>query len=134
MAGVEMAWRLAPTLLSAVSFAVIKGIATRQLKGSLISKEAKPTEVEALGDRAVGFLHALVSSMAALWLMGVEQSTGVGLDAAHLCEPMPGFRQLSAFSSGYFLFDLVRRPYGSCPFLTRAACLRDCSASLCPIS
>ena len=106
--GMEMAWRLAPTLACAVSFAVIKGTATRQLKGSLISKDAKHTEVEALGDRVVGFLHALVSSMAALWLLGVEQTTGVGLDAAHLCEPMPGFRQLSAFSSGYFLFDLVR--------------------------
>jgi hypothetical protein len=45
-----------------------------------------------------------VSAMMALALLWHETQS-VGMDWT-LCAPMPGFRMLSQFCSGYFLFDL----------------------------
>jgi hypothetical protein len=57
MAMEQVALRLAPTLAFALTFAVLKPPATAVLKGVLLAKGAGPTEVEALGDRLVGFVR-----------------------------------------------------------------------------
>mmetsp|Transcript_23978 Transcript_23978/g.32987 ORF Transcript_23978/g.32987 Transcript_23978/m.32987 type:complete len:258 (-) Transcript_23978:273-1046(-) len=97
---IKLAKNLSPVFASTLFFMSIKPLALSYLNQSKLGQTKK--EKEALADRAVGFIHAVVStSLSAYFLAtGGPQTT--------MCTPLgPGFKTLAMLVSGFFVNDII---------------------------